>query len=145
MSHSYQKLIETTAEIAKQHPKINSADYGRELEFDTKKAVPWARCFIRMDGGTYTQGQGSASIRLGVTLLFMDRLTTKRDNLIDVMNDMLTATLEVLATLRQQRILTLAGTLNLQPVIDYADTQSAGWSVSVTYEPALTIECYPVS
>jgi len=144
MKRNYQGVVERIKEIALAHPQVASADDGRELEFDVTKKNQWPRMFLRTDSSDILGGQGSAEITVTFTMLVMDRLNTKRTNVIDASNVTHQIMLDILATLNSEQLIRVEDGLTLNPLYDYHDAQAAGWDVTITVYLENELKCYPV-
>lgn len=144
MKLNYQGVLERIKAVALAHPQINSADEGRELEFDVTKKNLWPRAFIRTETGQIVGGLGSVMMTQSFTMLIMDRLNTKRDNTVDVLNSTHTIMGDVLATLNSEQVIRFEDGITLTPLYDYQDSQSAGWQAVITVYLVQSVKCYPV-
>lgn len=141
---NYQGVVERIKAIALAHPQVNSADDGRELEFDVAKTSLWPRVFIRTDGSGILGGQGTAEPYVTFSILVMDRLNTDRSNMIDAMNITHSIMLAFLATMNKEQLIRYETSPTMSPLYDYQDTQSAGWTVTVRVYLDVALLCYPV-
>ena len=139
---NYLGALERIESIAGAHPQVNSVDDGRELEFDTKKTDLWPRVFIRTESGSVLGGLGSATATAGFSLLVMDRLDTKRNNVRDVLNSTHSIMIDILATLHKNQVIRLEDNQTYSPLIDYQDTQAAGWTVDIFTYLDMPFMCY---
>lgn len=144
MKRNYQGVVNRIKEIAEAHPQINSADDGRELEFDTKKTNLWPRLFLRTEASPIVGGLGSVELSVDFTILLMDRLNTERSNVIDVMNMTHSALTDVLAVLNKEQLIRVSDNPTMTPLYDYQDTQTSGWQVGIRVYLDSGFECYPV-
>ena len=144
MKQNYQGTVERIKEIALAHPQVNSAEDGRELEFDVKKKNLWPRVFIRTDASGIVGGMGTAEPYVAFSILVMDRLNTDRSNMIDVMNTTHTIMLAFLATLNKEQLIRFENSPAFNPLYDYQDSQAAGWSLTTRFYLDVNLECYPV-
>ena len=144
MKRNYQGVLSRIKTVAEAHPQINSADDGRELEFDVNKNNTWPRFFVRTDSAPILGGLGSVELAVNFTFLLMDRVNTKRDNVVDVMNLCHSAMTDVLATLYNEGYIRTTDNPTLSPLYDYQDTQAAGWSVGVRVYLDSGFQCYTV-
>jgi len=143
MKLNYQGVLESIKTIALSHPQVNSADDGRELEFDVTKSNLWPRVFIRTETGDIVGGLGTVEVTQDFTLLCMDRLKTDRSNIVDVMGSTHTILTAILATLNKEQLIRIEDRLRLTPMYDYQDSQSSGWSVGIRVYLNAVFECYP--
>jgi len=144
MKQSYQDVLKSIEEVCLAHPLIKSADSGRELEFDFSKNNQFPRSFVRTEGANISAGEGSAEVSITLTLLVMDRIKTDRSNMVDVLNNTFSILLAVLGTLHAKNISRLEEEPDIVPLYDYQDSQSGGWSVTITVPTDMVIQCYPV-
>ncbi len=144
MKRNYQGVINRIKEVALAHPQINSADEGRQLEFDTNKTNIWPRLFIRTDTAPIEGGLGSVELSVVFTILLMDRLNVKRDNTVDVLNLTHSALTDVLATLNKEGLIRVSNSMTMAPLYDYQDTQTSGWQVAIKVYLDSVFNCYPV-
>ncbi len=144
MKRNYQGVLERIKTVAQAHPQINSADDGRELEFDVNKTQQWPRAFIRTEAGALLGGQGTVELVNDFTLLIMDRLETDRSNVVDVLNSTHSILTDVLATLNKEQLIRVEDGIAITPMYDYQDSQSAGWSAGIRIYTDSSFECYPV-
>lgn len=144
MKRNYQGVTERIKTVALAHPQVNSADIGRELEFDTKKNNVWPRFFVRVEDAPIVGGQGSVELRVNLTFLIMDRLKADRSNVEDVMNQNHSILTDILATLHKDRIVRAEDGFALSPLYDYQDTQTAGWQCPVRVYLETGFQCYEV-
>jgi hypothetical protein len=144
MKLNYQGVLERLKTVILAHPQVNSCDDGRELEFDVNKSELWPRGFIRTEASTLLGGLGSAELSCNFTILMMDRLNTDRTNVVDVMNSMHSILTDVMATLNSEQLIRIEEGIVFNPLYDYQDSQSAGWSVEIRTYIEGSLECYPV-
>lgn len=144
MKQSYQGVLKNIEAVVLAHPMVNSVDNGRELEFDVKKSSLFPRGFIRTIGGSVTGGHGSAEVTLNFSLLIADRLNTKRTNMVSALNDTHAIMLGVVGTLVREQLIDISGGLSLTPVMDYHDTQVAGWQFDFRVILDTGLQCYDV-
>jgi len=144
MKRNYQGVVNRVKTIALAHPQINSADDGRELEFDTTKTNQWPRFFMRTGTSPIVGGLGSVELSVNFTVLLMDRLNTKRDNTVDVLNLTHSALTDVLAVLNKEGLTRVSDGFTMSPLYDYQDTQTAGWQVDIKVYLDSDFQCYPV-
>lgn len=144
MKRNYQGVLNEIKAVALAHPQINSADDGRELEFDTTKTNIWPRLFIRTEDGPILGGLGTVELSINFTILLMDRLNTARTNTNDVLNITHSALTDVLATLNKEGLIRVEDGLLMSPLYDYQDTQTSGWQVGIRVYLDSVFQCYPV-
>jgi len=141
MKRNYQGVVKRIKQVAEAHPQINSADDGRELEFDVGKKQLWPRVFIRTDSSDIIGGDGTVELTVNFTLLIADRLKANRDNIVDVLNTTHGAMTDILATLHKEQLIRLDNK-TATPLYDYQDSQSAGWSIPITVWLDDGFKCY---
>lgn len=144
MKRNYQGVLKRLKEVADAHPQVNSVDDGRELEFDTTKDNIWPRVFIRTDRGTVVGGPGTAQAYIIFSMLCMDRMKADRSNMTDVMNLTHSVLMDILATCNKEQLIYFEDGLVLEPLYDYHDTQSSGWTVELLVPITEGFQCYPV-
>ena len=144
MKRTYQDVVKRIKVIALAHPKIYSADDGRELEFDTKKKEDWPRFFIRTEAAPMVGGLGTVELSLNFTVLLMDKLNKERSNVVEVMSANHATMIDVLATLNKEQLIRVTDNPTPTPLYDYQDTQTAGWQVAITVYLDMDFECYTV-
>ena len=144
MKRNYQGTVERIKEIALAHPQVNSAEDGRELEFDVKKKNLWPRVFIRTDASGIAGGLGTAEPYVVFSILVMDRLNTDRSNVLDAMNVTHAIMMSFIATLNKDQLIRLENSPTFDPLYDYQDSQSAGWTLTTRFYLDANLECYPV-
>jgi len=141
MKRNYQGVVKRIKEIAEAHPQVNSADDGRELEFDVTKRMLWPRVFLRTESSDIIGGDGSVELTVNFTLLVADRLKADRGNIVDVLNTTHAIMTDVLASLHYEQLVRLVD-MTATPLYDYQDSQSAGWSIPITVWLDVGFECY---
>jgi hypothetical protein len=144
MKRNYQGVLERIKQVALAHPQVNSADDGRELEFDVNKTELWPRAFIRTETGALIGGEGSAEFTNDFTLLIMDRLNTDRSNTVDVLNSMHSILADVIATLNNDQLIRVEDGISFTPLYDYMDAQAAGWQAGIRAYLDTELQCYEV-
>lgn len=144
MKRNYQGVLERIKTVALAHPQVNSADDGRELEFDVKKASLFPRVFIRTDTGAVVGGLGTVELTVTFSVLVMDRLNTKRTNAVDVLNSTHSIMTDFLATMNKEQLIRTVDNPSFVPLYDYQDTQTAGWIATLVVYLDSGFECYPV-
>ena len=130
MKRNYLGVVSRIKEVALAHPQINSADDGRELEFDTTKKNIWPRFFIKTVVAPVLGGLGSVELAIDFSVLLMDRLNAKRNNTLDVMNLTHSVLTDVLATLNKEQLIRVEDNPTMAPLYDYHDTQTSGWQIA---------------
>jgi len=145
MKRNYQGVLKRIKEIAEAHPQVNSADDGRELEFDTTKNNLWPRVFVRTEQSDIVGGEGSVELTVTFTLLVMDRMKSDRSNMVDVMNATHSILTDILATMNKEQLIRLTDNGTMTPLYDYADSQSSGWQIPVKVWLDVGFQCYPVT
>ena len=144
MRQTYQDAVKRIKEVALAHPKIYSADDGRELEFDIKKKHEWPRFFIRTETSPIAGGLGTVEVSVNFTVLLMGLVNKERSDIVEVMNTTHSAMLAVLATLNKDQLIRVTDNPVLAPLYDYQDTQTSGWQVPITVYLTAGFECYEV-
>jgi len=144
MKRNYQGVVNRIKTVALAHPQINSADDGRELEFDVNKNNTWPRFFMKTINSPLVGGQGTVEISVGFEFLLMDRMKANRDNVIDVMNLCHSAMTDVLAVLNKEQLIYIADNPIMTPLYDYQDTQTSGWKIPVRVYLDQGFKCYTV-
>ena len=144
MRLTYQDVLNRIKVVAMAHPKIYSADDGRELEFDIKKKHEWPRFFIRTETSPITGGLGSVEVSVNFTFLIMGLVDKDRTDIVDVMGVAHATMLDVLATLNKEQIIRVTDNPILSPLYDYQDTQTSGWQCPIKAYITAGFECYDV-
>ena len=144
MKRNYQGVLNRIKEISLAHPMVNSADDGRELEFDVKKNNLWPRVFIRTEQSDVVGGQGSVELSVTFSLLVMDRVKADRSNTVDVMGSTHSILTDILATMNKEQLIHLTDNPVITPQYDYSDSQSSGWVVPVKVWLDQGMQCFRV-
>lgn len=144
MNLNWQKLIESVAEVSRNHPLVNSVDDGREMEFDTRKSEAWPRVFLSPATSNITGGQGSVVVTASFTIVVADRLVTDRSNMNQALGDCHSIMLDIFATLNKYQVGYITQNPLLTPVQDYQDSQSAGWTATFRGNVSRPLNCFEV-
>ena len=144
MKRNYKGVLERIKEVALAHPQVKSADDGRELEFDVTKNNIWPRVFIKTTTSEILGGEGTVELTVGFVMLVMDRFNTKRTNVVDVLNSTHSILTDILATINKEQIIRVSDGFTMDPVYDYQDTQTGGWTITFDAYLDSGFECYDV-
>lgn len=144
MKRNYHGVLSRIKTVAEAHPQINSADDGRELEFDVNKNNTWPRFFVKTVNSPILGGLGTVELAVDFEFLLLDRLNTKRDNVVDVMNLCHSAMTDVLAVLNKEGYIRTTDNPTMTPLYDFQDSQTSGWRVPVRVYLDQGFQCYNV-
>lgn len=144
MKTNYKGAIERINTVALAHPQVNSADDGRELEFDVNKANQFPRVFIKTVDSPIVGGEGSVDLSVNFDILVADRFKPDRSNVVDVMNLTHSVLTDILATLNKERLIRVSDGFALSPLYDYHDSQVGAWQTRIRVYLDQGFNCYPV-